>query len=119
MKIIEIITHSDYKTSIEDIAEHFNADIWFGPVNDDERISARLLVQPEERQAVLDGLQGMVQSANNTRILILPVETALPKEDEETITEEKQKKSSSSITREEIFSRVEKDAQLNSNFFYW
>jgi len=54
MKIIEIITHSDYKTSIESIAEHFNADIWFGPVNDDERISARLLVHPEERQAVLD-----------------------------------------------------------------
>ena len=83
MKIIEIITDANYKDSIEGIAEHFNADIWFGPINEDGRISARLLVHPKERQAVLDDLQGMVHSAPNTRILILPVETVLPKDDEE------------------------------------
>ena len=116
MKIIEIITDADYQNTIEGIAEHFNADVWFGPTNEDGRISARLLVHPKERQAVLDDLQGMVHSAPNTRILILPVETVLPKENEETNAEEKQKESSSTITREEIFSRVEKDAQLNSNF---
>ena len=54
-----------------------------------------------------------MQSAPNTNILILPVETVLPKNDDE----EPKEKSSSTISREEIFSHVEKDAQLNNNFF--
>ena len=66
MKIIELITDSGYKKPIEGISEHHNTDIWFGPVNDDVRISARLLTFPSNRQAVLDDLQSMLHSTPNT-----------------------------------------------------
>jgi uncharacterized hydrophobic protein (TIGR00341 family) len=115
MKIIETVTDADYKDTIEGIAEHYNTDAWFGPTNEDGRISARLLVRPNDRQAILDDLQDMVQSSPNARILILPVETVLPKEEEEGSTDEKQK-TATTISREEIYSRVEKGAQLNANF---
>jgi uncharacterized hydrophobic protein (TIGR00341 family) len=117
MKIIEILTDAGYQDTIEGIAEHFNADVWFGPTNEDGRISARMLVQPEERQNVLDDLQDMVVSSPDSRILILPVEAVLPKENEDVKPDEKQKKPSSTITREEIFSQVEKGAQFDNNFF--
>jgi uncharacterized hydrophobic protein (TIGR00341 family) len=116
MKIIEIITDSGQKDPIEGIAKHHNIDFWFGPVNDDGRISARLLTTPTNRQAILDNLQELVHSAPNARILILPVEAVLAKDADEP-EEEKKKPASPTISREEIFSRVEKDAQLNNNFF--
>ena len=57
----------------------------------------------------------MVDSSPNTRILILPVETVLPKDDDEEDADKKQA-SSTTISREEIYSRVEKGAQLDNNF---
>ena len=117
MKIIEVIADKQYQETIEVIAEHHQVDdVWFGTENKDGRINARLLVNPENRQAVLDELQESLQSSEGARILILPIETTLTSEKK---SEEKNKpgKGSSTISREEIFSRVEKGAQLNQNFF--
>ncbi|MES0327775.1 MAG: TIGR00341 family protein [Gammaproteobacteria bacterium] len=117
MKIIEVIADQQYHNTIEVIAEHHQVeDIWFGAENEDGRISARLLVSSENRQLVLDELQEALQSSTAAHILILPVETTLSSD---TTTQEKDKVSASSsiISREEIFSRVEKGAQLNQNFF--
>ena len=117
MKIIEVIADKQYYDTIKVIAEHHQVDdVWFGAENEDGRISARLLVTPENRQGVLDELQEALQSSTGARIIILPVETTLSSDK---TTEEKGKtnKGSSTISREEIFSRVEKGAQLNQNFF--
>lgn len=120
MKIIEVIADKQYHNTIEVIAEHHQVDdIWFGAQNEDGRISARLLVSSENRQHVLDELQEALQSSTGARIVILPVDTTLGGEKTEKISEQKDKSGSSSsiISREEIFSRVEKGAQLNQNFF--
>jgi len=117
MKIIEVIANKQYQETIEVIAEHHQVDdVWFGAENKDGRINARLLVNPENRQIVLDELQEALQSSEGARILILPIETTITSEKK---SEEKDKpgKGSSIISREEIFSHVEKGAQLNQNFF--
>ena len=117
MKIIEVIADKQYYDTIKVIAEHHQVeDVWFGTENEDGRIGARLLVTPENRQGVLDELQEALQSSTGARIIILPVETTLSSDK---TTEEKVKtnKGSSTISREEIFSHVEKGAQLNQNFF--
>ena len=117
MKIIEIIADSQYHDTIKVIAEHHQVDdIWFGCADEDGRINARLLVTPENRQSVLDELQEATQSSTGARILILPVETTLSS-DKETKEKDKPANGSSTISREEIFSRVKKGAQLNQNFF--
>ena len=115
MKIIEVIADKQYKDTIMVIAEHHQVDdVWFGAENEDGRIAARLLVTSENRQHVLDELQEALQSSSGARILILPVETTLSSDKN---SKEKTSGSSSIISREEIFSRVEKGAQLNQNFF--
>lgn len=117
MKIIEVIADKQYHETIKVIAEHHQVDdVWFGAENEDGRIAARLLVTSENRQHVLDELQEALQSSVGARIIILPIETTLTS-DKTTKETDKPAKVSSTISREEIFSRVKQGAQLNQNFF--
>lgn len=126
MKIIEVIADAGHHDTIVGIAEQQQVeDIWSAPNNEDGRIATRLLVRPEQRQKVLDALQTILHNADNYRVLIIPLDTALPKPAEtksEVLTEEQQekdkadKKAALMSTREEILAQVEKDAQLDNNF---
>jgi uncharacterized hydrophobic protein (TIGR00341 family) len=130
MKIIEVIADAGHYDTIVAIAEQQQVeDIWFPQKNEDGRIVARLLVRPEIRQKVLDSLQTVLHNADNYHVLIIPIDTALPKAVEvevETLSEEQQeeekakekerKKAALMSTREEILAQVEKDARLNDNF---
>jgi uncharacterized hydrophobic protein (TIGR00341 family) len=130
MKIIEVIADSSHHDTIVDIAKQQQVeDIWFTQKNEDGRIAAQLLVSPENRQKVLDALQTVLHNADNYRVLIIPLDTALPKPaeikteslSEEQLKEEKEKEKERKNaalmnTREEILVQVEKDAQLNNNF---
>ena len=130
MKIIEVIASTAHHDTILAIAEQLQVeDIWFGSQNEDGRIATRILVQPEKRQKVLDALQTILHNADNYRVLIIPLDTALPKPAEpieEILTQQQQeekdaeekisKKAALMSTREEIIAQVEKDAQLNNNF---
>lgn len=141
MKIIEIIADAANSETIADIAEQQEVDdIWFGPKNDDGRTVTRILATPEKRQKILDALQTVLHNAENYHVLIIPLDTVLPKpaepdpaasaptetgaltkeqqEEAETAKakEKERKKAALMSTREEILAQVEKDAQLNDNF---
>jgi len=130
MKIIEVIADAGHHDTIVGIAEQQQVeDIWFSQKNEDGRIVARLLVSPEKRQKVLDSLQTIFHNADNYHVLIIPLDTALPKpvepevealseeqQEEEKAREKERKKAALMSTREEILAQVEKDAQLNDNF---
>ncbi len=134
MKIIEVIAGAGHHDTILGIAEQQQVeDIWFGPNNEDGRISAHLLVRPENRQKVLDALQTILHNADNYRVLIIPLDAALPKpveqeiealsekpltveQQEEENKERERKKSALMTTREEILTQVEKETQLDNNF---
>lgn len=61
MKIIEIIADAGHRDTIRGLAEQFEvSDIWCGPVNEDGRIPVKLLLDDDNRQAVLDSLQSML-----------------------------------------------------------
>ena len=130
MKIIEVIADSAHHDTILAIAEQLQVeDIWFGPNNEDDRIAARILVQPENRQRLIDSLLTIFNNTDNYRILIIPLDMALPKpievsldtltEEQQVIEKEKDKKRKKAMlmsTREEILTHVEKDASLDNNF---
>lgn len=132
MKIIEVIADAGHHDTILGIAEqHQVEDIWFTQKNEDGRFSARLLVRPENRQKVLDALQTILHNADNYHVLIIPLDTALPKpveveaeakaltetqQEEEKNKEKERKKAALMSTREEILAQVEKDAILDNNF---
>ena len=130
MKIIEVIADPGHHDTIVAIAEQQQVDdIWSTPNNEDGRIITRLLVRPERRQKVLDALQTVLHNAKNYRVLIIPLDTALPKpaeadiesltaeqQEEEKAKEKQRKKAATMNTREEILAQVEKDAKLDNNF---
>jgi len=133
MKIIEVIADAAHYDTIVGIAEQQQVeDIWFTQKNEDGRVVVRLLVGPEKRQKVLDALQTIFHNADNYHVLIIPLDTALPKpveteapvdeslsaaqQAEEEAKEKERKKAALMSTREEILAQVEKDAQLNDNF---
>lgn len=130
MKIIEVITDRAHLDTIVGIAEQKQIeDFWVTSQDEDDRLVIRLLVSHDKRQKVLDSLQTVLNNTENFRILIIPIDTALPKppeaktedlsEAEQEAAKEKEKERKKAIlisTREEIRSQVEKDAQLNDNF---
>ncbi len=116
MKIIEVIADAGYLDTLTAIAEQHKAiDTWFGGTGEDGRKIVRILIAPEERQAVMDSLQSSLGGQPNTRINVLPVEVTLPRPEEAEVDDEEKKKKSTSTTREELYSEIEKGARLSGN----
>lgn len=110
MRLIEIVADEGHTDTLSGIADHFTiTDYWWGAPAEDGRRSFRMLVDDHDRQQVMDALQNLLSSSDVTRIVVLPVDTVLPrpKEDEE---------HSAAVTREELYSQIEKGARIDSNF---
>ena len=131
MKIIEVIADAGHQDTILAIAEQQQVEDCWSTMSqqEDGRIITRFLVRPEGRQKLLDSLQSVLSNAENYRILIIPLDTAIPKpaeisfesltpeQQEEVKLKEKERKKAALInTREEILGQVEKDANLDNNF---
>jgi len=110
MRLIEIIAdagHSDTLASIAD--QHEITDYWWGATAENGRRAFRMLVADSARQPVMDALQHILGSAENARIVVLPVDTVIPREEEGT---DKTARS----TREELYTRIEQGARIDSNY---
>jgi uncharacterized hydrophobic protein (TIGR00341 family) len=117
MRIIEVITDQGHVDTLRGIAAQQEIiDIWVGHNDEDGRCSARLLVSPEKQQAVIDALQSLLSTADNTRLLVLPVEATLPRIEEDNTEEEKQ--NTVTRSREELYQKIVTGAKLDSNFMY-
>ncbi len=117
MRVIEVITDQGHVDTLRGIAAQQEiVDIWVGHTDEDGRCSTRLLVRPEKQQAVIDALQSLLTTAENTRLLVLPVEATLPRI-EETLSED-EKKNSVTRSREELYQKIVAGAKLDNNFIY-
>ena len=117
MRIIEVITDHGHVDTLRGIAAQQEVlDIWVGHNDEDGRCSTRLLVRPEKQQPVMDALQSLLTKADDTRILVLPVEACLPRVEEDNAEEEKQ--SSVTRSREELYQNIVAGAKLDSNYVY-
>jgi len=117
MRVIEVITDQGHVDTLRGIAAQQEVvDIWVGHNDEDGRCSTRLLVRPEKQQAVMDALQLLLATADDTRILVLPVEATLPRIEEDDLESEKQ--SSVTRSREELYQKIVSGAKLDSNFMY-
>ena len=131
MKIIEVIADAGHHDTILAIAAQQQVEDFWSTMSQEEdgRIITRFLVAPEGRQKLLDSLQTVLSNAENYRVLIIPLDTALPKpaevsfesltpeqQEEQKLKEKERKKAALMNTREEILGQVEKDARLDNNF---
>ena len=117
MRVIEVITDHGHVDTLRGIAAQQEIlDVWVGHNDEDGRCSTRLLVGPEKQQSVMDALQSLLATADDTRILVLPVEAVLPRLEKDEAEEEKQ--SSVTRSREELYQKIVSGAKLDSNFMY-
>jgi len=115
MKIIEVIADQGHLDTILGIAEQQGViDHWQSSVAEDERCAVRMLVSPESRQAVLDALQSVLNTSENSRIVVTPVEVSLPREEEN--DEEDKTKRKMALSREELYNSVESSSRLDGRF---
>jgi uncharacterized hydrophobic protein (TIGR00341 family) len=117
MKIIEVVADRGHEDTIRSIAEQYEVpDIWAGAEGEDGRRAMRLLVSPEQRQAVLDALQNLLGTSENAHIMVIPLEAALPRAEEKNQDEEAKKAAAVTATREELYESISKGARLDSTF---
>lgn len=114
MRIIEVVADAGYLDTLTGIAEqHRVVDLWAAPPAADGRAAVRLLVDDAARQPVIDALHGLLGGSRNYRIVILPVEAALPRALSEPV---KTGSGTNGETREELYDDIERGARLDSNF---
>ena len=115
MKIIEVLVPDGHLDTVVAIAGHQDVDHWFSAEGRDGRTAVRMFVPPDKRQALLDALQADLAGTEGARILVIPLEAALPRPPQTEKTEE-EKRRSASATREELYHSIEKGARLDGNF---
>ncbi len=120
LRILEISAPHTSQKDINQLAEEHKAiDWWYSAKNKDDRRTTTILMKIEHQQELMDALQKRLHNIDNWRLVILPVEVTLPKiEDEEEDKKDKKKNAfqTGSITREELFSKISKGAELDMNF---
>ena len=130
LRIIEISAPEKSSDKIKELAERYEAiDVWQAKRkswfnNDEERVTTRILVDVQNQQDMLDALQRSVSRNEGWRIILMPVEAALPKpEPKEQIETDKRNDKfrikdvqRGSITREELHSNMEKGATVTVDF---
>ena len=115
MKIVEVVADESYIDSIKNIVEKNNVpDFWVVPSESEGHKVVRILVKPEQRQTILDALQGILSTSLSARVVVIPIEATLPREEEP----EKKTKiiSAAETTREELYNSIGKNARLNQTY---
>jgi len=113
MKYVEVVADEGSSRTVSAIADKFKvSDFRLGPVGADGMQAMRLLVADDKIQSALDALQSVLVAQPFARIVILPVEVALPKPPEA----ERKKEDSATAAREALYDGVEKNARLDQNF---
>jgi uncharacterized hydrophobic protein (TIGR00341 family) len=113
MKLIEVITSAQNLKPVTSIAEQHDSEVnWVGSPDEEGRQLIRMLVSDENRQSVLDALQGLL--GESSKILVLTLEAVLPRK--ETETADAEAKNTVSTTREELYNDIVKNAHSDSTY---
>jgi len=115
MKIVEVVADDSYIDSIKNIVKKNDVpDFWIVSSESEGRKVVRILVKPEQRQTILDALQGILSTSLSARVVVIPIEATLPREEE---PDEKTKIiSTTETTREELYNSIGKNARLNRTY---
>lgn len=113
MKYVEVIAETGSSDTVSAIADKFKArDFRLGTVGDDGLQPMRLVVSDDKIQGVLDTLQNVLGAQPSARILVMPVETALPR----LADEERKEEDAATKAREALYTSAEKDARLTQHY---
>ncbi len=114
MKYIEVVADAGNTDTVLAIVEQFEIrDLRLGVIDEQGIQTMRLLVEDSKLQQTLDSLQNSLGAQPDTKIIVMPVEIALPK----LTKEERKEEDTATKAREELYNSVEKNTRLNLNYF--
>lgn len=113
MKYVEVIAEQGLVDTVAAIAEDYaSIDCYADAPGVDGRQVLRLLVADDKLQPVLDILQRLLVAQPTARIIVLPVEIALPRQDDA----RRKVEDAAIAAREFLYDNVERNARLDGNF---
>lgn len=115
-RLVQITASEAQRDRLREVAEKSHALNFSVVACEDGFVRASALIRPEDRQGFLDDLQAMLEGGNDWRIVVLPVEAAIPNPEESEEWVSARKKKNLEGSREELYSDVAKGALLDQNF---
>jgi len=113
MKYVEVIADASSTDTVRALADKAKtADFRLGAIDDEGMRPMRILISDDKIQSLLDNLQNILGAQHSARIVVLAVETSLPKPEEE----ERKQEDAAIAAREELYAGVEKSTQLDLNY---
>ena len=114
MKIIDVVTPAKNLSAVESIIGQHDSEVLWVSADEDRKKVIRALVSDDQRQSLLDALQGLFQGEDHSKILVTALEASLPRK--EPTLNETDSSDKSSNTREELYNEVEKNTRLDSTY---
>jgi uncharacterized hydrophobic protein (TIGR00341 family) len=123
MRVVEVIAPARHAKEVIGMGGFYGAvDTWWGPPTEDGRQAFRMLVPDAARQPLMDALESLLESEHGARVLVLPVDAAVPRLQEESEKDGDKERNgngndgSVSATREELYTEIAKGARLDLNY---
>ncbi|MFC1689231.1 TIGR00341 family protein [Pseudomonadota bacterium] len=116
MRMIDVISPPGSVETVQSLADSHGLDHWVDAQSEDGRTTVHILVGAQSSQKMLDRLQAVLANAENARIIISNVEATLPVIEDDA-DPGKGKTRGIASSREELLSELNKNSQLNLNFF--
>ncbi|MBM15928.1 MAG: TIGR00341 family protein [Nitrospina sp.] len=113
MKIIEIVTPVEKLATVKSIILKHDSEVFWVSSDEDGKNMVRALVSDDERQSVLDSLQGLIGTKDTSKILVMNLEAALPRK---VVTDANTTPDTVTTTREELYNEIEKNTRLDSTY---
>jgi len=118
LRLIEVYVEEGHTDTLTAIAEQQGAiDCYTGAISEDGRQTVRLLVSPSKQQAILDQIQTALSGSDGWRVVLLPVEAALPAPAED--RDKGLLPGSSTATREELLADIRSGTRLDRAYLCW
>lgn len=112
LKQIQVIADAGHVDTFKSIADkHSVVDYWYSLPRADGRCTFDFLVMPEQRQPIMDALQAVLSGSERIQIIIHSTEAVWPYP-----RQEEKPASKTQTTREELYSKIEQGARLDSNY---
>jgi len=117
LRLLEIYVEEGHADTVKAVADQCGAvDCYLGPVSEDGRQIVRVLVTPGSQQSIMDNIQKALSASTGWRLVMLPVEAALPEPEKEEEEDKPVLPAGRMATREEIYGDIKAGTRLDRSF---
>lgn len=122
LRLVKILASGEKKEMISDQVDDVGVtEFWIGGANKKNQRSYNVLLPSDKVQSLTDQIQSKLGNEENWRIIVTPVETAIPRPKEDTPAEgndnpNAKKMVSGTITREALYDKILKGTEINTDF---